>query len=848
MTAVPPTQIELRISCKHLPRLDLLSKSDPQVIVYRHVSSTSTAPAAAPPRSPTVRSSHTLSPSGTLKAGKTLRKSATITAYNEWVEIGRTEVLINNPDPDFAKQFVVDYYFEEVQRLRFVVLDVDGPSQRPEDHDFVGAIETTLADIVNAKGRTLRRALRNPARSNTNLGQIKIVGEELSTLKHVVKCQFSATKLDKKDLFGKSDPFFVISRTMEDGSTTVVHRSPHIMNTLDPVWQPATIPVATLCNGDYHRQMVFEIYDWDKSGSNDLIGTFRASLNELTDAAAQSRSFAVINPKKAEKKKGYINSGLFWVKMCVVEEIPSFLDYIAGGTKISLAVAIDFTASNGDPNLPTSLHFRATEQNQYQEAVGAVGTILESYDSDKMFAAFGFGAKFPDGSVSHCFNLNGEPNPNVFGTAGILESYGRALAAVQLYGPTNFSPLINTLANRIRTETDRSSPGSTYYILLIVTDGEITDMDSTIRAIVAASPLPLSIVIVGVGDADFSNMRYLDGDDVKLQADGVVCERDIVQFVAFREVKGDRSGQRLAKEVLAEIPDQFVNYMRKYGIRPRPPRAASIASTLSLESVANQSADYALAQRRVSAASDLGRSDTVQSRLSVVGQQGVYPQVPQAQTQGQAPGQQWNGAGSGPPSPSSPGQAGPVNAAPSAPNVHTAPPPYETVQRHSTVSGASPSAHQATGSLGRASTVTGYPQGSGAYAPPAIQVHAPGAYGGFAPQQQQQQGYPQYAGTYTPPQGATAPPQQQYYTQSAPSSPSQQQQQPYPGYPAQHGTAPQQQYYQQQQQPYPGGAHHPPYPPQGYPGYPGQQPQAYQQVYGAPPQGQQGQGQQGYRP
>ena len=37
-------------------------------------------------------------------------------------------------------------------------------------------------------------------------------------------------------------------------------------------------------------------------------------------------------------------------------------------------------------------------------------------------------------------------------------------------------------------------------------DGVITDMKQTVDRIVQASTLPLSVVIVGVGGADFSNM------------------------------------------------------------------------------------------------------------------------------------------------------------------------------------------------------------------------------------------------------------------------------------------------------------------------------------------------------
>ena len=52
-----------------------------------------------------------------------------------------------------------------------------------------------------------------------------------------------------------------------------------------------------------------------------------------------------------------------------------------------------------------------------------------------------------------------------------------------------------------------------YFILLMLTDGVISDMADTIRSIVRASRLPMSIIIVGVGNADFSAMDKLDCDD-----------------------------------------------------------------------------------------------------------------------------------------------------------------------------------------------------------------------------------------------------------------------------------------------------------------------------------------------
>jgi hypothetical protein len=87
-------------------------------------------------------------------------------------------------------------------------------------------------------------------------------------------------------------------------------------------------------------------------------------------------------------------------------------------------------------------------------------------------------------------------------------------------------------------------------------------MGRTIDSIVAAATLPLSIIIVGVGGADFAAMEQLDGDDVRLvSSTRVTAARDIVQFVPFRSFH--ESPTLLAKEVLHELPKQVVEYMVK---------------------------------------------------------------------------------------------------------------------------------------------------------------------------------------------------------------------------------------------------------------------------------------------
>jgi hypothetical protein len=97
-------------------------------------------------------------------------------------------------------------------------------------------------------------------------------------------------------------------------------------------------------------------------------------------------------------------------------EKPTFFEYLQSGWGISLQVGIDFTGSNGDYTEPSSLHF-LSGYNQYEHATRCVGSILESYDSDKSFPVYGFGGVpryMGVNQVSHCFPLNGNlKNPEI---------------------------------------------------------------------------------------------------------------------------------------------------------------------------------------------------------------------------------------------------------------------------------------------------------------------------------------------------------------------------------------------------------------------------------------------------
>jgi hypothetical protein len=90
-------------------------------------------------------------------------------------------------------------------------------------------------------------------------------------------------------------------------------------------------------------------------------------------------------------------------------------------------------------------------------------------------------------------------------------------------------------------------------------------MDDTIDELVEASFLPISVIIIGIGNGDFGNMDILDADDNPLyDRNNRKADRDLVQFVPFFKYSND--GEKLAEQVLEEVPRQVIEYYQHNNI------------------------------------------------------------------------------------------------------------------------------------------------------------------------------------------------------------------------------------------------------------------------------------------
>ncbi|KAH1115018.1 hypothetical protein J1N35_008396 [Gossypium stocksii] len=564
------SQIELSFSATSLRDRDVFSKSDPMVVVY-------------------------------IK-----ERDGAIN------EVFRTEVVLNSLTPTWIAKYTITYHFEVVQNLLFKVFDVDTQYHnvevkmlKLEEQQSLGEACCTLSEIVTKPNRslTLDLILREESVSSTHSqhhGKLTVHAEECFSSKSTADIILRCIDLESKNLFSKSvcgdgfifsyflfvllsgilvifwckfglvlqDPFLVISKLAESGISIPVCKTEVLKNDHNPTWKPVFLNIQQV--GSKDSPLVIECFNFNSNGKHDLIGKVEKSLADLEKLHLGREGENLYLPTLVghNYENKILNSKLLVDKFSETVK-HTFLDYLAGGFELNFMVAIDFTASNGNPRLPDSLHYidPSGRLNAYQKAIYEVGEILQFYDADKRYPAWGFGARPIDGPVSHCFNLNGSSNYcEVQGIQGIMMAYTSALFNVSLAGPTLFGHVINR-ASVVACDS-LSTGAKKYFALLIITDGVITDLQETKDALVKASDLPLSILIVGVGGADFKEMEILDADKgERLESTtGCIASRDIVQFVPFRDVQ---SGEiSVVGALLAELPTQFLTYMRRRDIKP----------------------------------------------------------------------------------------------------------------------------------------------------------------------------------------------------------------------------------------------------------------------------------------
>jgi hypothetical protein len=452
---------------------------------------------------------------------------------NQFVYIGATEIF-ENKEMTFKKKFQMFFCFQKIQEVK---AEIELP-------DNIQVVNTTLGKIVGTK--TMSIELPFFYKGNTEFQSIIIKGY---VLKDETKNSFVTLNLyTDLSILPYSDYFVVISNWNNGETAQKVWKSKEHQGKQFH-FQAQMITLQDLCLGEKDRKITIEFYGV-YSGK---IGHVDTNLGELNKAMENKTQIDIIG-------EGQTTMGYFYIEYNI-EKISRFIDLVENGLQIHLSIAIDYTQSNLDPKNPRSLHYVSdiNKPSQYELVMRAISEIVLCYDFFGDIILLGFGGVVPPlGETSHCFPVTLTKQEKLNGINKCVDEYKKSLNEVKLDGPTYFTPI---LRENLQIIKDTETPTSIYTIILILTDGTIHDFDDTKKLMIRNSPQPFSVIMVGIGNEDFSDMYTFDGDRQWLEdKNGNKCDRDICMFIKNNDYKGKAT--KLAERVLMVIPSQIEQYYR----------------------------------------------------------------------------------------------------------------------------------------------------------------------------------------------------------------------------------------------------------------------------------------------
>ena len=423
----------------------------------------------------------------------------------------------------FEKFYVCDFFFEKEQKIQIIIYRDEKPI----------TLMTTLASIIGSKKSTFMKQIENKE-------VLEIKAAKLGKDTAFVKINIILKPDDNNNNYFKNNKFIFKIKN----NNKKLYSSEYISK--EGLFNPVKIPCYLL-----KPQYTIDIINCD---NNQIKVNYTKTIEQLRFRKNSNNNFQFKIPiSKNLSLSIYDNSQL--------NENFTLFDLISSGIRIKLSIGIDFTGSNGHPLDMNTLHCIVDNKpNDYEKVIRSIGNILSNYNNEKLFPVYGFGAildSSPYNEASMLFNVNFNDNPEIYTIDNVIKIYRQNLQKLTFSGPTYFSPIINKVINDIKVKNKNDN--LEYNILMILTDGVIDDMEETIDALVEGSFEPLSVVIVGIGNADFSKMVILDGNDIPLVSrNNVNWMRDLVQFIQFNKYKEDEKA--LTKEILEEIPRQIVEY------------------------------------------------------------------------------------------------------------------------------------------------------------------------------------------------------------------------------------------------------------------------------------------------
>jgi hypothetical protein len=369
--------------------------------------------------------------------------------------LGTTEIIQSSRHPQWTETILVNYSFGT--EVYFNVLLMEPAPDDYNKGACFGSAVFEVSDILGTRNRTRARRLRRDGgcifchleaveqANTTRFAVLRLSARDLVVPRAKFKVFSSAP-----------DTVLRIARQDQvSGSWTTVYQSSPVYDSYSPSWDRIEIDWSTLCYGDPNLTLRFTVSMVREKKRPVMIGMIETTLKYLVEElgktsssrrelpAADDESLPTFSlqrnsfkakqvgalvvrraymyeiapdgtrqaihdgqPSEQEAKEEDFNARCSWVQNnqnTSRSSIDSGLSDVVSadlksivqdGCELQFYVAIDFTSSNGDPRLESSLHYQSPSLNVYEETIASIaGALEDQVELSTGYTVWGFGAK-----------------------------------------------------------------------------------------------------------------------------------------------------------------------------------------------------------------------------------------------------------------------------------------------------------------------------------------------------------------------------------------------------------------------------------------------------------------------
>eukprot|EP00547_Thalassionema_nitzschioides_P006564 CAMPEP_0194207020 /NCGR_PEP_ID=MMETSP0156-20130528/5894_1 /TAXON_ID=33649 /ORGANISM="Thalassionema nitzschioides, Strain L26-B" /LENGTH=596 /DNA_ID=CAMNT_0038933691 /DNA_START=122 /DNA_END=1912 /DNA_ORIENTATION=- len=419
----------------------------------------------------------------------------------------------------------------------------------------------------------------------------------------------------RKNFMEKSNFFFEIlckyhGQTEEQWN--LVYRSDKEQSQ-NPIWETGVVDLATMCNQDLNRELLFRVIDLDGLHRRNELGCFQTNVHGLMAAVSNegncdtSKAFTlskgnderigkiivllanVKTPGRSTDFSRSLDSPVIIAPVGPIEVLPlpmaTVVDAISvvsianadasyqaykRNCSLDLCIAIDFTTGNGEFTSPSSAHYRTNDgkYNNYEWTMKVLGECFEGLSKTKEFPLWGFGGCFGEETYP-IFQCGSSPKAD--GVSGLLTFYSESFTTgVKMGNPScKMDNIFLAAAHYAKKQLDEAKRRNSlsYTLLTVLTVDGSSNLMAAKSKLVSVADAPLSILIVRIPTPKPSSAFPLDSEKIKAFLSGQNC-RNFCSGMDGKHFIATRDSQKLSAKICEVLEEQMPKYFQSQGVAP----------------------------------------------------------------------------------------------------------------------------------------------------------------------------------------------------------------------------------------------------------------------------------------